>query len=87
MFKLGNKIQALVTYINDVICVLFRGEGSGKSNSKDLGRGDTFNAKKQRRKGSIRKAWTMKDYFLGIEGVEFKFVGTGPLKNVGEFHF
>jgi len=42
---------------------------------------------KQRRKGSIRKAWTMKDYFLGIEGVEFKFVGTGPLKNVGEFHF
>jgi len=41
-----------------------RGEGSGKGNSKDLGRGDPFNAGKQRRKGSIRKAWTMKDYFL-----------------------
>jgi len=31
--------------------VLFRGEGSGKGNSKDLGRGDPFNAGKQRRKG------------------------------------
>ena len=29
----------------------------------------------------------MKDYFFGFEGVEFKFVGAGPLKNVGEFHF
>jgi len=29
----------------------------------------------------------MKDDFLGFEGVEFMFVGTGPLKNVGEFHF
>jgi len=86
LFKLGKKIQALVTYSNDVIYVLFRGEGSGEGNSKDLGRGDPFNAGKQRRKGSTRKAWTMKDYFLGFEGVEFKFVGTGPLKNVGEFH-
>ena len=64
MFKLEKKIQTLVTYSNDVIYVLFRGEGSGKGNSKDLGRGDPFNAGKQRRKGSIRKAWTMKDYFL-----------------------
>ena len=40
MFKLGKKIQTLVTYSNDVIYVLFRGEGSGKGNSKDLGRGD-----------------------------------------------
>ena len=87
MFKLGKKIQTLVTYSNDVIYVLFRGEGSGKGNSKDLGRGYPFNAGKQM-KGSIRKAWTMKDYFLGFEGVEFKFVGTtGPLKNVGEFYF
>jgi len=73
-----------------MLFVLFRGESSSKlskGNSKDLGRGDPFNAGKQRRKGSIRKAWTMKDYFLGFEGVQFKFVGTGPLKNVGEFHF
>ena len=35
MFKLGKKIQTLVTYSNDVIYVLFRGEGSGKGNSKD----------------------------------------------------
>ena len=55
MFKLGKKIQTLVSYSNDVIYVLFRGEGSGKGNSKDLGRGDPFNAGKQRRKGSIRK--------------------------------
>jgi len=87
LFKLGKKIQTLVTYSNDVICVLFRGEVSGKGNSKDLGRGDPFNAGKQRREGSIGKACTMKDYFLGFEGVEFKFVGTGPLKNVGEFYF
>ena len=72
MFKLGKKIQTLVTYSDDVIYVLFRGEGSGKGNSKDLGRRDTFNAGKQRRNGSIRKAWTMKDYFLGFEGAEFK---------------
>ena len=44
LFKLGKKIQTLVTYSNDVIYVLFRGEGSGKGNSKDLGRGDPFNA-------------------------------------------
>jgi len=66
LFKLGKKIQTLVTHSNDVIYVLFGGEVSGKGNSKDLGRGDTFNAGKQRRKGSIRKAWTMKDYFLGF---------------------
>jgi len=59
LFKLGKKIQALVTYSNDVIYVLFTEESSGKGNSKDLGRGDPFNAGKQRRKGSIRKAWTM----------------------------
>ena len=41
---------------NDVVYVLFMGEGSGKGNSKDLGRRDPFNAGKQRRKGSIRKA-------------------------------
>jgi len=83
MFELGKKIQALLTYSNEVIYVLFRGESRSKDNSKDLDRGDPFNAGKQRRKGSIRKAWTMKNYFLGFEGVEFEFVGTGPLKNVG----
>ena len=82
MFELGKKIQALVTYSNEVIYVLFGGESRSKDNSKDLGRGDPFNAGKQRRKGSIREAWTMKNYFLGFEGVEFEFVGTGPLENV-----
>jgi len=76
LFKLGKKIQALVTYGNDAIYVLFRGESSGKGNSKDLDRGDPFNAGKQRRKGSIRKAWTIQDYFRGFEGVKFEFVGT-----------
>jgi len=85
MFELEKKIQALVTYSNEVIYVLFGGESRSKDNSEDLGRGDPFNAGKQRRNGSIRKAWMVKNYFLGFEGVEF--VGTGPLKNVGEFHF
>jgi len=87
MFELGKEIQALVTYSNEVIYVLFGGESRSKNNSKDLGRGDPFNAGKQRKKSSIRKASTMKNYFLGFEGIEFEFVGTGPLKNVGEFHF
>ena len=63
------------------------GESRSKDNSKDLGRGDPFNAGNERRKGSIRKAWTMKNYFLGFESIEFKFVDTGPLRNVGKFHF
>ena len=74
MFELGKKIQAQVTYSNEVIYVLFGGESRSKDNSKDLGRGDPFNAGKQRRNGSIRKAWTMKNYFLGFEGVEFELL-------------
>ena len=46
--------MSVIQRLNGVIYVLFRGEGSGKGNSKDLGRGDPFNAGKQRRKGSIR---------------------------------
>ena len=76
MFELGKKIQALVTQSNEIIYVLFRGESRSKDNSKDVERGDPFNAGNQRRKGAIRKAWTMKNYFLGFECIEFKFVDT-----------
>jgi len=58
------------------------GERVQVKNFKDLG---IFNTGNQRRERSFRKAWMMKNYFLGFESVDFKFTDTGPLENMREF--
>jgi len=64
-----------------MVYVLF-GERVEVKNSKNLGNCDSFNTRNQRREGSFRKAWTMKNYLLGFKSVDFKFTDTGPLENM-----
>jgi len=68
-----------------MVYVLFGGKSASKI--KDHGNCDSFNTRNQRREGSFRKAWTMKNYLLGFESVDFKFTDTGLLENMREFRF